>query len=292
MELRLLKYFIAVAQEKNITRTAELLHITQPTLSRQLTQLEEELHTVLMERGKKMVRLTADGEFLYQKALEIVELAERTEKEFKNRTVVSGTIAIGSVESTASRILPELISNFVRKYPDSRFELYNNSTHDVRERLDKGLIDIGILMDGGDIAERYHYVRLPQKDVWGILARADDPRTERADLSFQEIIKEPLIIPSRVSAKREIESWIKDGSRLNVFATYNLLSNAALLVEKGLGYAVCLNSSVDFTGGGSTVFLPFLPEKNAGSVFVWKKNYVYSPIVNRFINMIREEYGA
>lgn len=289
VELRLLKYFIAVAQEGNITKAADALHITQPTLSRQLTQLEEELDTVLLERGKKKVLLTDEGMLFFQKALEIVELTDRAEREFKNRNLIGGTVVIGAVESTASLIIPELIGNFVREYPNAAFELYSNYSNDVRERLDKGLIDVGLLMDSGDI-EKYNYVRLPQKDVWGILARTDDPIAEKSEIHIRDIIKSPLIIPKRMSAKSEIENWIKDESKLNIFATYNLLSNAALLVEKGVGYAVCLSSSLIFRGSDVTRFLPFTPQKITGSIFVWKKNYIYSPIVTQFIKMIRENF--
>ena len=288
MELRLLRYFTAVVQEGSITGAAQRLSVTQPTLSRQLMQLEEELDTELLDRSGRSVDLTQDGAMFYQRAMEILTLADKTENEFKNRSeLIEGMIAIGATEAGSSLVLPELVGSFTRKYPNVRYELYSGYTDDIRERIDKGLLDIGMLTQPVDVA-KYAYVELPQHDVWGILVRKDDPCAGRERGSFREILDRKLMIPFRETVRRDIESWFK--SPLDIFATYNLVSNAALLVEKGLATALSLSSIVRFVNMETLSFVPFEETKSVASVLIWKKNYMYSPTVTRFIQMISDIY--
>ena len=197
MELRTLRYFLAAAQESNITRAADILHVTQPTLSRQMIDLEKELGTTLMLRGKNGLTLTDDGRFFQQRAEEIVELADRLEKVFVERNAdISGVISIGATEAVGSRIFAKLIKQFSDKYPLVQFNLYNEMADYIKDRIDKGLIDVGLLLEPVDTS-KYDFVRLSQKETWGVLMREDHPLAKCESILPEEIIEYPLILPSR-----------------------------------------------------------------------------------------------
>lgn len=191
MELRTLRYFLTAANEGNITRAAEILHVTQPTLSRQLMELERELETTLVIRGKKGLTLTDDGYFFRQRAEEIVSLADRLEQSFAQRNeTVSGVISLGATEVVGFRLLAKVIKEFSQKHPMIHFRLYNEMADAIRERIDKGLVDIGLLMEPVDIG-KYNFFRLPQRDTWGVLVRRDDPLAQRESLSPREVVSSP-----------------------------------------------------------------------------------------------------
>lgn len=284
MELRTLRYFLTVAEEENITRAAELLHMTQPTLSRQLMELEREVGSTLILRGKKGVGLTEDGLFFRQRAQEIVELADRLEQCFVQRNdTVSGMVVIGATESVGSRILAKLICRFAEKYPLVQFSLYNETADVIKERLDKGLADVGLLLEPVDM-QKYEYIRLPQKETWGILMRADHPLAENEQITPAEIRPYPLILPLRENVRKDILNWLGAEERdLRVPLSYTLLSNAALLVEQGLGCAFCLDGALGVRSSPDLKFIPVSPEKTTRSVLAWKKNQLFSPAVSLFI---------
>mgnify|MGYP001623226373 CR=1 FL=1 len=266
MELRTLRYFVATAIEGNITRAADILHVTQPTLSRQLMDLEKELGTTLMLRGKKGLTLTDDGIYFRQRAEEIIELADRLERQFAEKSeTISGIINIGATEAIGSRMLAKLIQKFSKKYPLVQFCLYNEMADTIKDRLDKGLADIGLLLEPVDIL-KYDYVRLTQKETWGIL-------------------------PLREKVRAEILNWIsKEEKDLCIPLSYTLLSNAVLLVEEGLGCAFCLDGALALRNSPNLCFIPISPEHTTRSVLVWKKNQMFSPATSLFIqeiNMMR-----
>ena len=248
VELRTLRYFLAAAQEGNITRAADILHITQPTLSRQIMELERELGTTLMLRGKNGLTLTDDGLFFRQRAEEIVELADRLEQNFTERkSDVSGLIAIGASESVGSRLFARLIKRFSDKYPLIQFHLYNEMADNIKDRLEKGLVDVGLLLEPVDTS-RYDFVRLSQKETWGILMRDDHPLAERKTIAPDEIAEYPLILPLRERVRNEILNWMrKEEKDLTIPLSYTLLSNAALMVEAGLGCAFAWMERWPFT---------------------------------------------
>ena len=291
MELRTLRYFLAAASEENITRAAELLHVTQPTLSRQLMDLERELGTTLMYRGKKGMTLTEDGLFFRQRAEEIVELADRLEQSFVERsTEVSGVISIGATASVGSRLFAKLIKQFSDKYPLVKFDLYNEMADYIKERMDKGLIDVGLLLEPVDTS-KYDFVRLSQKETWGVLMRADHPLSDRETLRAEEMRPYPLILPLRERVRAEILNWLNAEEKdLNIPLSYTLLSNAVLLVEEGLGCAFCLDGALAIRSSPDLRFIPIAPEHTTRSVLVWKKNHLFTPAVSLFIqeiNMLR-----
>ena len=293
MELRVLKYFLAVAREENITKAAEFLHITQPTLSRQLMQLEEELNAQLFIRGKNRIVLTDEGMLLRRRAEEIVDLANKTEKEFLEQdNLVTGEIFIGGGETNAMHILAIKIKEFKEEYPQIKYQFYSGNADDIKERLDKGLIDIGLLTEPVDI-EKYEFVRLEQKEVWGILAPKDSKLAAKEYATPQDLLKLPLLSTRRTIVQNEIANWFgQDYEQLDIIATYNLIYNAAIMVEEGIGYAICLEKLVNINDETKIRFIPFYPPLLTGTVIVWKKHQIFSPATARFIEKIKHSLKA
>ena len=213
MELRTLRYFLAVAQEENITKAAELLHVTQPTSSRQIMELEKELGVTLLFRGKNGLTLSDDGALFRQRAEEIVELADRLRQTFVQRnTEVSGVIAIGATEAVGSRVFAKLIQEFSAQYPLVRFHLYNEMADYIKDRMDKGLLDVGLLLEPVDTI-KYDFIRLPQKETWGVLMRDDHPLAGRKTITADEAAQYPLILPLREQVRAEILNWINQDEK-------------------------------------------------------------------------------
>lgn len=291
MELRTLRYFLAAAQEENITRAADMLHVTQPTLSRQMMDLERELGVTLMLRGKNGLTLTDDGVFFRQRAQEIVDLADRLEKSFVERqSDISGMVVIGASEAVGGQTLARLIKGFSDKYPAVQFTLYNETVDNVKDRLDKGLVDIGLLLEPIDVT-RFDYVRLSQQDTWGLLVRGDHPLTEKASLAADDVAPYPLILPLRDSIRAEILHWLgREEKELKIPLFYTLLSNAALMVAEGLGCTFCMDGALAIRSDPRLRFIPLEPRRMTHSVLVWKKNKLFSPATSLFIqeiNMMR-----
>ena len=289
MELRVLKYFLTVADEGNITRAADILHVTQPTLSRQLIELEDELGTALLIRGKRSVTLTDEGFLFKQQAEMIVELSDELEHIFKDKKdVVCGTIRIGASEAVGCRALALYMKEFREKYPDVQFDLYNGMADNIKEMLERGLLDLGLVLEPVDTA-KFEYVRLPQKETWGLLLRKDHELAEKETLTVEEIRQYPLIMPGRENAKEEVLHWMQcEESHLNIPAYYNLLSNAALLVEAGMGCAVCLDGALSIHADPDLCFRQILPEHTTRSVILWKKNHLFSQAASLFVQTIQE----
>lgn len=287
MELRTLRYFLAAAQEENITKAADILHVTQPTLSRQMMDLERELGVTLMLRGKNGLTLTDDGIFFRQRAQEIVELADRLEKSFVERqNNISGMVVIGASETVGSQTLARLIKEFSGKYPAVQFTLYNETVDNIKDRLDKGLVDIGLLLEPVDVT-KFDYVRLSQQDTWGLLVRDDHPLTERECLTADDVAPYPLILPLRDNIRVEILHWLgRDEKELTIPLFYTLLSNAALMVAEGLGCAFCMDGALAIRSDPRLRFIPLEPRRVTHSVLVWKKNKIFSPATSLFIQEI------
>ena len=287
MELRTLRYFLAAAQEENITKAADILHVTQPTLSRQMMDLERELGVTLMLRGKNGLTLTDDGIFFRQRAQEIVELADRLEKSFVERqNNISGMVVIGASEAVGSQTLARLIKEFSGKYPAVQFTLYNETVDNIKDRLDKGLVDIGLLLEPVDVT-KFDYVRLSQQDIWGLLVRDDHPLTEKESLTADDVAPYPLILPLRDNIRVEIIHWLgRDEKELTIPLFYTLLSNAALMVAEGLGCAFCMDGALAIRSDPRLRFMPLEPRRVTHSVLVWKKNKIFSPATSLFIQEI------
>lgn len=291
MGLRVLRYYLAVAREENITRAAEILHITQPTLSRQMAELEAELNTKLFDRTNRKIVLTEAGMLLRRRAEELVSLAEKTELEFKNSgEELTGLISIGSgVSAVVSGNLPDLIQIYSNKYPHVRFELHTGTAATIKDQLGKGLLDVGILMEPVEVG-KYDFIRLPEKDVWGILMPEDDPLAQKTNITPADLQTLPLIVSWRI-VEREAKAWFGgDTDHLNVICTYDLIDNAVPLVERRLGYAFVIEGALKKYNG--LVFRPLYPEVSNTSVLVWKKYQPSSTAVQKFVELARNACNA
>ena len=291
MELRVLRYYLTVAREENITRAADMLHITQPTLSRQMAELEEELHTRLFERTNRKIVLTESGMLLRRRAEELISLADKVQQEFQSGgDELTGLISIGSgVTAAVSACLPRLLQDYAQKYPQVRFELHTGTAAGIKDLLDKGLLDIGILMEPIEV-EKYDFVRLPVKEVWGILMPADDPLAQKTAIAPGDLQDLPLIVSWRIR-EREAKAWFGgDTEHLNVFCTYDLIDNAATLVERRLGYAFVIQGALKPAPG--LTFRPLSPEVSNTSVLVWKRYQPSHPAVQKFIELAQDAYRA
>ena len=291
MELRTLRYFLAAAQEENMTRASEILHVTQPTLSRQIMDLERELGVTLMLRGKNGLTLTDEGRFFRQRAQEIVELTDRLEKDIAGQKKdISGIVVIGASEVGGSQTLAKLIKEFSEKYPAVQFTLYNETVDNIKDRLDKGLVDIGLLLEPADVT-KYDYVRLDRQDTWGLLMRDDHPLADKESLTVEDVASCPLLLPLRENIRAEILHWLgREENELRIPLFYTLLSNAALMVAEGLGCAFCMDGALAIRSDPILRFIPLEPRHMTHSVLVWKKNKLFSPAASLFIqeiNMLR-----
>ncbi len=288
MEIRVLRYFLTVVWEKGINRAAEVLHITQPTLSRQLAQLEEELGVSLFHRGARKITLTSEGILLRRRAEEILALVDRTEKELLEKDgQVEGRIVIGGGELAAMQELPELIARFRERYPLVNFDLVTGNADVIKEQMEKGLIDIGVLMEPVDM-EKFDFIRLNGKERWVVLMRPDDPLAAKEAVSAKDLKDKPLILPRRSSVQNEVLNWLgRYYSESQVLFTSNLTTNSALMVQRGLAYSLVIEGSVPFWDRRKIVCRPFLPELTANSVFAWKKRQPFSLAATKFIEHIK-----
>ena len=294
MEIRVLKYFLAVAREENISRAAEVLHITQPTLSRQIAQLEEELGTQLFVRGKHLM-LTDAGIMLRRRAEEVTELVDRIEAEFSEPEDVGGKISVGEGAIRSSEILMKAMVQFREKYPKVQYEIYSNTSDFIKERLDKGLCDFGLLLEPIDI-EKYDFIRIPVKERWGLFMEKNHPLAEKEVIEREDIKQVPLITASRLSMQKEIANWLGDTEQMNIFATCNIITNAQIMVNPGEICFMTVEGAMDSFQRENLVFRPLSPALELSSVLVWKKFQPFSRAAGRFLeefkNMLEEYKGA
>ncbi|MGA5691807.1 LysR family transcriptional regulator [Cytobacillus pseudoceanisediminis] len=288
MEIRLLRYFIAVANQQSISAAAKSLHISQPTLSRQLSDLEAELGTSLFIRGNRKITLTTEGMFLLTKAKEIVSLVEKTEANFNQPSeIISGEIYIGGGETEAMHFIAETLKDLLKNHPAIQFHLYSGNADDIMDKLDNGLLDFGIVIEPTDKQE-YDYMHLPAKDVWGVLMRKDSPLAHKTSIQPADLIDKPLIISRQTTVDNELSGWFGQNVKdLNITGTYNLLFNAARMVEKNLGYALCLDKLINTSGDSKLCFKPLNPKLHAGLNIIWKKHQVFSIAASKFLDQIR-----
>ena len=294
MEIRTLRYFLAVARESSITRAANFLHLTQPTLSRQMQDLEQELGRQLLIRKSHRVDLTPEGVLLRKRAEEIVAMVDKTEAEFiALEDTISGDIYIGSGETRGLCPIADLIRQLRAECPGIRYHLHSGNAQDVTDRLDKGLLDFGILIQPADIA-KYDTLSLPAKDVWGVLMRRDSPLAQKEYIEKADLMELPLICSRQVITPHPGENafadWFgEDFGKLDIAVNYNLVYNAALLVEAGVGYAITLDGLANTSESSKLCFRPLWPRLESGLDIVWKKYQVFSPAAELFLSRLREK---
>lgn len=290
MEIRVLRYFLAVAQEGSVTRAARALHLTQPTLSRQIRELEEELGQTLFSRGGRELSLTREGLLLRQRAEEIVNLAEITEKEFRSlgEKTVSGDLSLGCGESKALSFVTDALKVLQDEHPLIIPHFFSGNGEIVMDRLDKGLLDFAVLM-GAENTERYSSLPLPNHDTWGLLMDKDDPMAQKKAITAEDLLDIPLILSSQSLSRDELSGWLGfPMSRLHIAATYTLLFNGSLMVRSGLGYALCFDHIAPSGKDSPFAFRPLSPLLTSPLSLVWKKHQILSAPAEAFLAKIRE----
>ena len=289
MELRELKYFLAVAREQSISKAAEALLTTQPNLSRQMQNLEKEIGQQLFIRGTKKITLTEAGRLLRKRAEEIMELYNQTETELHTPiTDISGDIYIGGGESYVMGLIAKAAHSVRCDYPNVKFHLFSGDSGTISERLDKGLIDFGIFIEPFDLS-KYDHLRLPFYDTWGVIMRKDSPLAEKEYITPEDLWDKPIIRSRQSIGKNKIGEWFqKSEEELNIVATGNLLYNMSLLVEEGLGYAVSLDKIINTTGNSDLCFRPLYPELISHLDIAWKKYQVFPKCAEIFLKRLQD----
>ena len=285
MDLRIMQYFLAVVREGNISAASEALHVAQPSLSRQMKELEEELGASLFIRGNRRITLTEEGMVLKKRAEEIVGLIQRTEEEIsQTKGKITGTIRIGAGESRVFSCISKTVSRLSEKHPGITVSIKSGDTIDLMDEIGNGILDFAIIFSDTD-ESRYDSITLPMADTYGILIRKDSPLASKKSVSFTDLVDKPVII-SR-GAQRHFKND-KLLSKLHITATYNLIYNASLLVEDGLGYAICFNNLINTTGDSPLTFVPLDPPVEIHGNLIWKKYELQSPAVKLFLDEIQQ----
>ena len=288
MELRLLRYFLTVAKEQSFTKAAEQLHITQPTLSRQMAAFEEDLGIILFIRNGKKISLTDEGILLKRRALEILNLEERTLEELKGKEeVVEGTITIGCGEFAAVETLAKICKTYKEKYPLVQIVLHTATADAVYEMMNKGLVDIALFMEPVD-TEGLDYIRITDCDHWCVGMRPDDPLAEKEFIKKEDLIGKPLILPERMNVQSELANWFgKDFSKLQIAFTSNLGTNAGVMAANGLGYPISIEgAATKYWREDILVQRRISPEIKTSTVIAWRRNIPYSLAVRKMIEEI------
>lgn len=289
MELRVLQYFLAVTREQSISGAAETLHLSQPTLSRQLKDMEEELGKQLMIRGNRRITLTEEGMILRKRAEEIMELVRKTEEEISlSDDVIAGDITVGAAETDSVRFLVKAAKELQKKSPLIHLHIFSGDKAAITEQLDKGLVDFGLVF--GDVdTSKYEYIKLQRHDIWGVLMLRDSPLAKKKNITAEDLLDKPLIISRQAFQNHEFRDFFPYGEdKLNIAATYNLLFNGSLMVEEGMGYAICFDNIINVSGNSKLCFVPLSPKLESGMSIVWKKYQIFTKAVERFIQKLQE----
>lgn len=288
MDIRTMQYYLAVVREGTISAAAEALHVAQPSLSRQMKDLEEELGVSLFERGNRKITLTEEGMVLRKRAEEMVRLMQMTEEEISSiKNHISGSVRIGAGESISFHYLSRAAASLAEEHPDIRFHITSGDTQDLMDELQNGLIDFAVIFTDVDHT-LYQSLPLPAEDSFGVLMPKDSPLAEKDVIHWSDLKGLPVIV-SRASLP--YFTGAEDLSSLNIVATYNLIYNASLLVEDGLGYAICFDRLINTTVDSTLCVRPLVPQiRNAGNL-IWKKYQIFSPAVQLFIDRVRELTG-
>lgn len=280
MELRTLKYFLVVAREENITKAAALLHVTQPTLSRQMMQLEEELGVQLFTRSSHNIILTEQGMLLKRRAQELVSLAEKTKQELAQQQILNGEVAIGSGEYRSSVLLAQILAQFHKQHPQVRYEIFSGNSDDIKERIERGLLDVGFLLEPVDVS-KYEFVRIPIREEWGVLVSEGSKLAQKTSITPQDLADKSLLFARRDLVKRELMNWFGSyADDLNIVACGNLPFNLSMLVQQGMGAYLSIRKSCQYDG---VCFRPLSPKLESNVVLAWKKNQAMSPAAQKLL---------
>lgn len=293
MDIRVLRYFLTVAREESFSRAAEALYLSQPTLSRQIKDMEEELGVTLFIRTNRNVILTKEGMRLRKRAQEIVDLMDKTKDEFLDlEEEISGDVYIGGGETHVMREIARIAIAVRKEHPGIRYHLFSGNADDVTERLDKGLLDFGVVIEPADI-HKYDFLKIPGKDTWGLVMPETHPLCKLDAISPADLEGLPLLTSRQSMVSGGLSSWLgKNIDRLNVVATYNLVFNAALMVEQGMGCALTLDHLVDAMANTGLCFRPLAPKLEVGLSLVWKKYQIFSPAADAFLRRVQDCFAG
>ena len=286
MELRVLAYFLAVAREENFTRAAEQLHVTQPTLSRQIAELETELGVKLFTRSNHNIVLTEDGMLLKRRAQEILSLADKTKRDFLYKEEnLEGTVTIGSGEFLSTGILTDCIAAFHKKYPLVRYELYSGNADNIKDNIERGLLDMGLMSEPIDI-RKYEFVSMPNREQWGALVRKNSPLAEKECITPLDLAGLPLISAVSNIAESNLGKWFSGHlEQVKVIARGNLLYNEAMLAQSNIGAVLGIRLNCSYDG---LRFIPFSPPLESTTALAWKKEQIYSSAASAFIEFAKK----
>lgn len=286
MDLRTLRYFVTVVQEGTISKAANILHLTQPTLSKQLMELEEELGVVLFIRGNRKITLTEEGSYLVSQAKEILTLVEKTTANLSKEEHISGDIHIGAGESHAMGFLAKIIHQFIKNYPNVKIHLHSGNADELSEKMDHGLLDFVLVIEPVD-KKKYNFIQLPAKDCWGLLVPSNSDLAAKKFIIPQDLNDIPLLISRQSRTNSELENWLgKSLDKLNIIGSYNLLFNASLLVNEQVAYALCLDKIITTDETTSLSFRPLKPTLEAGLAVIWKNNQIQSKAGQKFLEIL------
>ncbi|WP_392566649.1 LysR family transcriptional regulator [Utexia brackfieldae] len=291
MDIKALRAFLVLAREQSVTAAAKYLHLTQPTLSRQLSELETQLGSVLFIRSKRGITLTQAGLRLRKRAEEILELVNKTEAEFSStNNLISGDIHIGGGETYTMGLIADVICDLQKDYPQIRVHIFSGDSLKVAESIDRGLLDFGLLIEPANISH-YESRRIPVTDTWGVLMRKDCPLAKQQTVQAEDLWPLPLMMSKRKNVADSLARWLKrDLAKLNIIATYNLIFNATSMVEKGMGYALCLDKLVNTSGDSPLCFRPLTPRLESHVDIVWKKYQIFSKPAELFLQRLKAAF--
>ncbi len=292
MELRVLRYFLEVAREENVTHAAQRLHVSQPTLSRQIKELEDELGKKLFTRSNYSIKLTEEGMLLRKRAEDILEMADKTLEEFKSLDEINGgDIHIGCAESNGIAHVIRVIKSLQKKYPHIRYHFYSSGTDAVSERLDRGLLDVAVIIQEVDLS-KYNYLKVPSSDRWGLIMRKDSPLAEHSCIHLNDLMNIPLIL-SRQAMREEMPRWFGETQdKLNIVATYDLLFNTSVMVREGFGYVLGFDGLVNTGPDSDICFRPLEPALESPMYIIWKKYQMFTPVASLLLEELKRNFGS
>lgn len=292
MEFRVLKYFLTVSQEENITKAAEVLHTTQSNLSRQLAELENIVGKKLFERGSRKITLTEEGMFLRKRAEEIIELTERTEEDLRTFSeVVSGVVHIGAIETQTMRTIANCIMSLKETHPQITYNFFSGSIAEITDGVNKGLLDFGLLVAPVDM-QKYDYIKLPKSDVFGLIMRKDCPLAELQAIQPEHIGDYPVWVSRQQIEGNVLSGWLgRDVQSLNIISTFNLITTPSMMVEEGFGMAFTFDNLVNIPENSNLCFHPLKPKVEAELYLVWKKFQMFTKPAQLFLENIQRNFN-
>jgi len=288
MDIRVLRYFVVIAQEENISHAAAILHVSQPALSRQIADLETNLGTKLFTRGKRHLQLTQDGYYLLERAQEIISLVDKTTYNLQKQDVISGTLDIGAGESTALFGVMETIKQLIHKYPDIRINFHSGDSETIQAELNSGVLEFGVIM-GNKQLDNYNQLVLPERNRWGVVMRSDEQLATRKTIKPSDLIGRPLLSSRQATQRKIFQTW-SNGlfDQFNIIGTYNLFFNAGLLIKTGACMALTYENLADTSEGSNLVFRPLEPELTDPNTLIWSKNRNLPEIDTLFLETLQK----